>query len=616
MQRLSRNNGGTIPVTAASAVAAIGIAATGYTSGGYFPPAWGWCALALLLATAAGLIRRERLDLSRFEIVALGAVTALVSWAAFSATWSASSSRSVMEGQRGLVYVAALSAFLLLAGPRDAVGLVAAAVAASAGLSLVALSTRLFPGLFTVDTGTGRLSWPMGYWNALGLLSAMATLIAAAAATSRQHRLALTAAATAPLLVATLYLTFSRGSWVALAVGAAVLVSVHPARVRAALTVLGLAGISAVAVWIGSRMPALWEPRSSREATQAGHRFAAALACLALLAMGIPLVAARLSVQWRPRLPRRALVAATVAAGIATAAVAIAFAGHAYDSFQTPAATTSTDLNDRLFSASGQARADYWRVAWHDVEEHPLLGSGGGTFELRWDLERPNAFSVRDAHNLYLETLAELGPIGLLLLGVLLLTPVAATIRAGLSVSGSGAIAAYAAYLVHAAIDWDWEIPTLTLTALACGAALLVASRAGGTPYRFGPILRAAALMVVAIAAVAATVGYLSADALTTSRAALARGDYPTAVRYAKRAARLAPWATEPWLARGEAELAASDRKAARASFRRAIGKDRQDWLPWFRLASASTGSDKARALEQALRRNPRSPEAAQLVPR
>jgi hypothetical protein len=385
--------------------------------------------------------------------------------------------------------------------------------------------------------------------------------------------------------------------------------------VRAAVTVLGLAGVSAVAVWIASRMPDLWEPVSSRAAAHAGHRFAAALALLALVGMLIPLAATRVSVEWRPRLPRQAFVAATVAAGIAAAVLAVAFADRAYESFQTPAATTGTDLNDRLFSASGQARADYWRVAWHDVEEHPLLGSGAGTFELRWDLERPNAFGARDAHNLYLETLAELGPIGLLLLGVLLVTPLAAMIRADLSVAGSGAIAAYAAYIVHAAIDWDWEIPTVTLTALTCGAALLVASRAGGTPYRFGPTLRAAALIVVAIAATAATVGYLSAEALRTSRAAQGRGDYPTALRYAKRAARFAPWATEPWLARGEAELATGDRQAARASFRRAISKDGQDWLPWFRLASASTGNEQARALEQAVRRNPRSPETAQLLP-
>ena len=228
---------------------------------------------------------------------------------------------------------------------------------------------------------------------------------------------------------------------------------------------------------------------------------------------------------------------------------------------------------------------------------------------------RPNTFGARDAHNLYLETLAELGPIGLLLLGVMLVTPLTTAIRANLSTAGSGALAAYAAYIVHAAIDWDWEIPTVTLAALTCGAALLVTSRSGGSRYRLSPTLRAAAIIAITIAAAAATAGYLSAEALTTSRAALGRRDYPTAIRYAQRAARFAPWATDPWLARGDAELAAGDRNAAQASFRRAISKDGQDWLPWFRLASASRGSARTRALEQAVRRNPRSPEAAQLLP-
>jgi hypothetical protein len=616
VHRRRRDNTGVVRI-AAPAVAATAIAATGYASGGYFPLVWGWCALALLLATAAALIRADRLELSRLELIALGALGALASWSALSATWSASVGRSVMEGQRGLVYVAALSALLLLAGPRDGAALAAAAFAGAGALSLAALSTRLFPGLVHVDVGTGRLSWPIGYWNALGLLSTMATLIATAAATSRRRRYAATAAAIVPPLVAVIYLTFSRGSWVALAVGAAVLVAAHPLRARAAVTVLVLAAASAVAVWIGSRMPGLWNPVSRPDAANAGHRFAAVLALVALASMFTPIVADRLSPEWRLRLPRRAFVVATVAAGIGVVVLVVEFAPRAYDSFQTPAATTGTDLNDRLFSASGQARADYWRVAWHDVVEHPLLGSGGGTYDLRWDLERPNAFGARDAHNLYLETLAELGPIGLLLLGILVVTPLATTLRPQLGAVGSGATAAYAAYLVDAAVDWDWEIPTVTLTALTCAAALLVAARGAGAGagagYRLSPTVRTAALIGVTIAATIAIVGYVSADALRTSREALSAGDYSGAVRDARRAARFAPWASEPWLLRGEAELAAGDRTAARASFRRAITKDRADWLPWFRLASASVGPERAYALEQALRRNPNSPEAAEL---
>ena len=39
------------------------------------------------------------------------------------------------------------------------------------------------------------------------------------------------------------------------------------------------------------------------------------------------------------------------------------------------------------------------------------------------------------------------------------------------------AAAAYSAFLVHAGLDWDWEMPVTTLAGLACGAALLASGR-------------------------------------------------------------------------------------------------------------------------------------------
>ena len=58
----------------------------------------------------------------------------------------------------------------------------------------------------------------------------------------------------------------------------------------------------------------------------------------------------------------------------------------------------------------GNGRGDWWRVAATMVADEPLLGTGAGSFEAHWFRERPLAFHARDAHNLYLETLAELGP--------------------------------------------------------------------------------------------------------------------------------------------------------------------------------------------------------------
>ena len=122
-------------------------------------------------------------------------------------------------------------------------------------------------------------------------------------------------------------------------------------------------------------------------------------------------------------------------------------------------------------------RPSYWRVATSDVVRHPVLGSGAGSFDDVWYANRPIAANVRDAHSLYLEVLAELGPAGLvLLLGVLAPPLVAIVRRRGTSITPIAA-AAYAAFLVHAGLDWDWEIPATTLVGLACGVALLVSVR-------------------------------------------------------------------------------------------------------------------------------------------
>jgi hypothetical protein len=38
--------------------------------------------------------------------------------------------------------------------------------------------------------------------------------------------------------------------------------------------------------------------------------------------------------------------------------------------------------------------------------------------------------------------------------------------------------------LVHAGVDWDWEMPVVTLAALYCGGAMLVAARAAAVSRR------------------------------------------------------------------------------------------------------------------------------------
>jgi O-antigen ligase len=160
------------------------------------------------------------------------------------------------------------------------------------------------------------------------------------------------------------------------------------------------------------------------------------------------------------RLRRPVVLAVGSAAGAALAIVIVA-------------ASSEHGILAKLF---GQNRPLYWHVAWKEWELNRLLGSGAGTFDRYWLHYRTVGSFARDAHSLYLETLGELGPFGLALLLAALLIPLLA-LRGRRDPLLATAGAGYVAFLVHAGVDWDWEIPAVTLAGLACGSAMLVARR-------------------------------------------------------------------------------------------------------------------------------------------
>jgi hypothetical protein len=133
----------------------------------------------------------------------------------------------------------------------------------------------------------------------------------------------------------------------------------------------------------------------------------------------------------------------------------------------------------------GENRPHYWRVAWRDVEEHPLLGSGAGTFGAYWLEHRTIGEFVHDAHSLFLETLAELGPVGLALVLAALGAPLLGLGRRRHRVVAAAA-GAYVAFLLHAAIDWDWEFGAVGVVGVVCGGATLVGTREEGSPLTQG----------------------------------------------------------------------------------------------------------------------------------
>jgi O-antigen ligase len=517
-------------------------------------------------------------------------------------------------------------ATVLLLGRRSRVeGLVGALAVAITSVCCYSLATRLFtPGrgtyqVVSVDPDAAfRLSRPLGYANALALFAVLGILLSLGFAL-RGRTMVPRALGSAALVVLfpTLYFTYGRGAWLALAAGLGALLAVERTRLRVLARLLALAAAPAVAVSIASQTHGLTrDPASVAAATRDGHRLAIAIAFLVVLAAPVPVGLERAERRLPFNAPLRrtlvALLALIVGAALALALVRVggpaAAVRRAYHAFNAPAPLVQTDTSRRLFSLSGNSRSEYWRVGWLEVKTHPWLGGGAGSYQRFWLRDRRAALPVRDAHSLYLETLAELGPIGLLLILCALGTPFAAVGAARAHPLAPAALGAYVAFVLHAGIDWDWEMPAVTLAALFCGAALLLAARGGETPRLRRP-WRAMGLTVAASLCALSLLGFAGNRAAVAGSDALDRSDLHTAAVEARRARRWEPWSAEPWRLLGETQLEAGEVARARASFRRGLDKDRGDWELWLDLALASRGAERQEALAHVSRLNPLSQE-------
>jgi O-antigen ligase len=137
-------------------------------------------------------------------------------------------------------------------------------------------------------------------------------------------------------------------------------------------------------------------------------------------------------------------------------------------------------------------RYSYWRVALDTFAERPLQGIGAGTFVVEWLQHRDVDDPTREPHSLYLGTLAELGLVGFAAL-LALVWGVAAAARELYRrdpALATGPVAGLVLWAAHAGIDWDWEMPALTLAAVALAGALVawaeMATAAVAIPNRRG----------------------------------------------------------------------------------------------------------------------------------
>ena len=590
-----------VPRALTVVVPAAALTAVAWWSGGYFPRSWGALLLVAAIGIAAVAILADRIELGRRSALVAGALTLLAAWEVVTTAWAVAPDAPTLEAERTLVYASAAFLALLAVGRRRAPELVLSVLVGGGAITLGGLGAHALGAGVPDD----RLELPVGYPNASGIVAAATLVLGLGLAAGSPASVRALAGGLAPPAAVALSLSLSRGSILAATLGVVVLCLVVTG-LRDLATIALIAVPAALAVVVASLAGDLRDPGAApREALALG-------AVAALSAAGAWLAAARLPApadQARGTRARSLLVGASVLAGCALVAVA---AYQVRESRSAP--STFAGAPDRLLSTSTSSRGDYWDVAARMVERHPLGGEGAGGFTRVWLRDRPALLFVRDAHNLYLETLAELGPLGLALLLTALCTPLVGVRRVVSTPAGRAALAAYVALLAHAALDWDWELPAVTSCTLLLGVALVRLGaeervRLLGNTGRAALLVTAVSLGVVAIAVHAGNGATADANDL------LDRGDARAALDAAERARRFRPWAAESWELIGEAELALGRGADAQADLRHALRDDPRSWSSWLSLAAASTGRTRAVALDHARSLNPLAPELAALGP-
>ncbi len=594
----------------------------------------------------------------------LGLLLAFTFLTALSVVWSVQPDDSWHDAGRMLAYSGVFGAALALsrlAGERWP-ALLGGIVLAAVVVCGYALLTKVFPGDLAASNEFARLEEPFGYWNALGLTAAMGA-IGCMWLGSRRAGHALLSALAYPamgVLLLTLVLAYSRGALAAFAVGLVLWLCVVPLRLRgSAVLIVGGIGAAAVAVWDFSNHALSSEKVPLAERATAGHQLGALLVAmvvlLALAGIAIGFATARRA----PSIVLRRRAGAVLIAAIVL--VVLAFAGalahshrgftgtisHSFDALTNPNAKPPPNTPGRL-TAVASVRARYWKEALEVFDAHPVLGAGAegyATAHLRY---RHETLNVRHAHGYVVQTLADLGVVGLAISLALLLAWMAAAGRAthpfnrrwsewrvwlrvregswpGWRRVGEDDLALYTperigllsmlclvvVFGAHSLVDWTWYVPGNACVALICAGWLAgrgplaavpgVAVNADAMePTRLGTrrwgwmpgepgFTRTALIGVVVVAALLAAWSQWQPqrgeDARQEALALLAAGHRSTADAEARRAVSIDPVSAEALFTLANVQNTSGRSAAARATLQRTVRLQPSNPQTWLELA-------------------------------
>jgi O-antigen ligase len=599
-----------------------------FNAGGYFPNTVAFVAvlLAAVLVLRAAFAKAALQGSSKLLGLAAGALALYTVWTLVSAVWSDSLGRSLLEFDRAFLYLLALVLFGSIARTSSQIRWIVRGLAVGiVFVCLVALTTRVLPDVWPIspNLGNNRLSYPLTYWNALGLLASLGIVFCfhLTCCLKEPRFVRVLAAGALPPLGATLLFTFSRGGIAAAVIGLVAYVVVdRPRGLVSGLLVAAPTTAVAVTAAYNADLLATDNPTSAAAIDQ-GQDVALIVALCAAGAISLRwlllLLDVRLATFRLQREINRPLLASAAVLSVAAVTVALLAlhvpktVGHQYDRFiEGNNVETAGDFRKRLTDPGNNGRVDQWRVAVDGFENAKIIGQGAGTYQLVWARDRPDPSVVTDAHSLYVEVLGELGMVGSGLLALVLL---AILIGFGARARGpnrsvfAALLASALAWAFHAGIDWDWEMPVVTLWLFAAGGAVLAAPARNRPLRRLPPFGRALiALGTIAVAIVPILI-MVSQARLDDGIDAFRRDDCTDAIAAARSSRSALGMRPQPYQLMGYCEARNGHERRAVSDMQKALDRDPDNWEYHYglALAQATAGIDPRSEARTALRLNP-----------
>jgi hypothetical protein len=623
-------------VVGLGALVAIGpsacVAFLAFRSGGYFAGAPAIVAIALAVA----LVLRLMLAEAPFEGFGRAMVWATVGlggfalWTLLSAFWSHAPAQALINFDRALMLWLALVLFGSFRWDRErllwAVRVLAATMVVIAILGLI---TRILPNLHATpeNFARDRLAYPLSYWNGLGVFIAVAILLCCGLATREEEPPLSKALASAavPILAATLYFTFSRGSIGALLIGLVAFAALSARReLLTSFVAIVPPTVIAVVLCVGTHTLST-EHYAAPAGVAEGHRLtweliACALAAGALRQLLRPLDRRLAALELTPEFRRRAWIVVGAVVAVVVIGGGVAASGRISDDFhkftESQGIEDKGELQSRLTDINNNGRIEQWRLALHRFGAEPLTGDGAGTFARSWAKEGEDESRIVDSHSLYLGVMAELGLPGILLLLTALLAILIATARRIFGperVLYAAIFGAMLTWALHAGVDWDWQLPATGFFVFGLGGLAISAGAGEGarwTPFLSGRTARialslCALALVVSPALVAISQGYLN-----SAVSDFEEGDCAGASRDALDAIHTLSVRPEPYQLLGFCDSRAGQGELAVKMLETAVERDRGEWESYYGLAlvQAAAGVDPRPAMEKAYEMAPYEP--------